>query len=364
LFLVFSSILLAGILSGQTITVTQPTTGVTWNSGGTYTITWTKTGQMDTNVKINLHQGSNHILTISDSAPNTGTFQWTVPTTLAAGTYQIRVRTLIGAVAGDSQPFTISKVQLVQVRAEAAQQAANLFKRPKLTISNVAVNSNNEGFVITFGYKNSGTGSLPKASEMPVKPTYRVLIDNVVLSQGNLFIPESPAPPGWAVDTFHGGTIKFSTGTNSGGFDLNWHLGNTLTVFINENKVGGMESDSDTRNLRQMALQTGYDAMINNITADWTQHTVSILIKIEGPIGSGKEFQFIHSGACNFDNTVKIIPGQILYTINHKLDCLQYRTSYYFEGTLLIKLTGTNTLDHKDIDHRNNSFIKTFTFTK
>ena len=120
--------------------------------------------------------------------------------------------------------------------------------------------------MITFGYKNSGTAPLPKSSEMPVKPDYRVLIDNREVARGSLIFPAFQAPPGWEVPSFYGTEIKFQT---SGLFDYGWTIGNLVTVKINENEVNGMAGDSESYNLKPMALNESYDVMITGATLDW-----------------------------------------------------------------------------------------------
>ncbi len=91
----------------QTITVTSPHSGDTWNKGRTYTIRWTKSGTMNANVKIRLIQNGTKILGITDSTPNNGSYSWTIPANIPDGTYQIRVKTIDNAVSDDSDSFTI-----------------------------------------------------------------------------------------------------------------------------------------------------------------------------------------------------------------------------------------------------------------
>ena len=100
------------------------------------------------------------------------------------------------------------------------------------------------GFVITFSYKNSGTGPLPKSSEMPEKPDYRVLIDSKEVARGKLFIPAFEAQPGWEVPSFFGYEIKYRDASLRRKLDDR----QLVTVIINENKVNGMASDSKTYN--------------------------------------------------------------------------------------------------------------------
>ncbi len=92
----------------QSITVTNPHSGQTWYKGNTYTITWTKSGSMNANVKIRLYQGGVKILSITNSTPNNGSYSWPVPNSLPSGTYKIRVKTIDNAVYDDSEVFEIA----------------------------------------------------------------------------------------------------------------------------------------------------------------------------------------------------------------------------------------------------------------
>ncbi len=94
----------------QNIKIKSPHSGDTWYKGQTYTITWTKTGTMNSNVKIRLIQNGTKILGITDLTPNNGTFNWPIPANLVSGTYYIRVKTIDNAVYDDGEEFTITNV--------------------------------------------------------------------------------------------------------------------------------------------------------------------------------------------------------------------------------------------------------------
>ncbi len=98
-----SLLLLAASGWSQTITVTQPSAGAVWKKGETRTIQWTKQGSTGANVRIALRAlGQNDpILVIADPAPNSGSFAWTIPASVTAGTYYIRVRSKSNAQATD-----------------------------------------------------------------------------------------------------------------------------------------------------------------------------------------------------------------------------------------------------------------------
>jgi len=74
---------------GNALTVVSPNGGEVWAKGTTHTISWT-TGGIGGNVYVDvLKSGS---LVWWRSAPNTGSFSWTIPTTLASGSdYKVRI---------------------------------------------------------------------------------------------------------------------------------------------------------------------------------------------------------------------------------------------------------------------------------
>ncbi len=100
-------------LSAQSIGITSPAPGVKWCKGQAQTITWMKNGTMNGMIKIRLFDasGTNSILSVIDSALNSGSFTWTPPTTLADGHYVIRVRTVDNAVLGNSSVFSVQSCQ-------------------------------------------------------------------------------------------------------------------------------------------------------------------------------------------------------------------------------------------------------------
>jgi Ser-Thr-rich glycosyl-phosphatidyl-inositol-anchored membrane family len=93
------------------ITVTAPTTGVSWARGSTHAITWSSTGGPGANVKIQLLQSGVVVKTITTSvSTSAGTFTWKVPSTLSpATTYQIKIVSTTNAkVFGISGKFSIT----------------------------------------------------------------------------------------------------------------------------------------------------------------------------------------------------------------------------------------------------------------
>ncbi len=95
-------------LPSSSLTVTAPAAGAVWTKGSTKTIAWTKSGKQSATVKIQLYRGTTKVLDISAGTPNDGSFPWSIPASLAAGTnYKIRITTADGYVSDDSALFKI-----------------------------------------------------------------------------------------------------------------------------------------------------------------------------------------------------------------------------------------------------------------
>ncbi|MBI5102040.1 MAG: Ig-like domain-containing protein [Nitrospirae bacterium] len=96
------------------IRVTYPSEAEVLTRGSSYQIQWTYTGNPGSSVKIELYEGGVYKNAIASSVPKgtngSGSYQWTVPPTIAAGgSYRIRVTgTTSGAYFGESgNDFTI-----------------------------------------------------------------------------------------------------------------------------------------------------------------------------------------------------------------------------------------------------------------
>jgi hypothetical protein len=84
------------------ITVTSPTTAVTWLHGSLQEITW-NSSQCSSEVAIELLLNGNTCATIADAAPNTGHYQWVAQQCLGSSSgYQVRVTDLIGGNGDES----------------------------------------------------------------------------------------------------------------------------------------------------------------------------------------------------------------------------------------------------------------------
>ncbi len=347
-------------ISNAKITVTEPSHDVTWNPGEAHLIQWTHTGPMANYVRISLwpEQGG-PLYYAAESTDNDGSFSWTIPLNVIPTKYKLMIRAVDGFPVGKSPSITIgSGARALNPKLE---RPPNLLTFPALSISDVKLTADDEGFVIIFGYKNSGTGPLPKSSEMPEKPDYRVLIDNQEVARGRLIFPAFQAPPGWEVPSFYGYRIRYPFL-----FNYSWTIGNLITVKINENKVNGMAGDSRTYNLKPMALNVSYDVMITGATLDWGTGILKTDIRIDGDFGSYEQIYLFDAhpnyfaGTPVFEIRANIIPGRRFYTLSRKREGLKGQTEHTVSlGVLLLKGSGAQDLV-RDIEHRNNIFEKTF----
>lgn len=99
-------------LSSPNIAVTSPTSGIDWQMGSMYDITWTS--NIQDNIKIELFKGGTLVAvngTISSVTSNTGSHSWTLPTTYVPGSdYTIKVSSAIdGNINAFSDQFSISE---------------------------------------------------------------------------------------------------------------------------------------------------------------------------------------------------------------------------------------------------------------
>ncbi len=115
----FSLLALAGMLCGQTITVTSPVGGEHWLSGSHHNITWIYGGLPDTNmVKLLLYCNGTLLGSIAENVAigsnGSGTYDWTVGKlgSTAVDGYKVRIRRMASAQPyGESpQAFSITRI--------------------------------------------------------------------------------------------------------------------------------------------------------------------------------------------------------------------------------------------------------------
>jgi hypothetical protein len=379
LFLCTLFVICAAFVGAQTVTVTKPAAGQTVLKEEICHILWTKNGTMPGLVRISLRNSQTlaEVLLIADNAANSGSFDWLVPKSIPDGTYVIRVKVKDAAVQDDSGSFPLHGAQpsgpSVVQRTPMADKVGpiGLLGKPTLSISGAGLVVYSDSFRITFAYKNSGTGNLPKSSEMPVKPNFRVLVDGNLLNQGNLTIPAFPAQPGWEMPSYYGGEIKLPGAAE---WDPQWKIGNSLVIYINENKVNGMAGDTKTYDLKKLALGYAFDAFVAGAAYMWNTENLTVTVHIDGPFGNARKFRlyssgsgsnefYVDAGQGGFMEEHDLVPGKHDYLITHKVH-LPNQAANSFDtwiGVFVVKSTD-NYPDQHDLDHPNN--IKKYHFQR
>jgi hypothetical protein len=298
----------------QGITVTSPNGNETLVLGKQWPITWT--ANVTVKVKIQLIRPGGAIVGVivtnlaSDSSP----YPWTIGRIAAgiapAGSYRIRVIAMDGSSQDASdKSFTIAAGEQPPANPPAVfhplhEPAAPLgLKFPRMEVSGIGLAPNTEGFAIIFSYKNAGKAAWPRASEVPVKPSYRVLLDGQETASGSLYIPAFPAQPGWEQWGYNGGQVNLPTWGSYifNGLTLHekysalmlWHVGTKITVHINENKVMGMDSHELTKDLRSLLREHYYDLDLSEASYDWNTHKLNILVLLSGKIPSNRSFNLV-----------------------------------------------------------------------
>jgi len=94
------------------ITVTSPNGGEAWQRGSIHPITWTSSGDVGSNVKIEVLKSGILVQTLSSSTPNDGSFSWTISPGLVNGPdYRIRINSTTAAFTDSSNSnFAITAV--------------------------------------------------------------------------------------------------------------------------------------------------------------------------------------------------------------------------------------------------------------
>ncbi len=105
------------IRGGGTITVTSPSSGDIWYTGGQYTIRWNSTGSIS-RVRIELYRGSTLVRTIASSTSNDGSYTWRVDNDLSeSSSYRIKISDASNSSVYDySDYFQIKRPRITVTR--------------------------------------------------------------------------------------------------------------------------------------------------------------------------------------------------------------------------------------------------------
>lgn len=94
----------------KTLSLTSPGSGINLAVGDNLAVRWTSnyTGAPGQKVKIELYKGGTLKQTMANSAPNNGSFDWTVPATIGPGNdYQVRLSDVSGSPSVISESFIL-----------------------------------------------------------------------------------------------------------------------------------------------------------------------------------------------------------------------------------------------------------------
>lgn len=101
-------------IANPAVTVTSPSSGDTFQSGGSTTVTWTSS--TSGNMRIDLYKGSTLITALDNNAVDDGSQTVTFPNINTAGSdYSIRVTNIISSINDSSDNFTITAADFITV---------------------------------------------------------------------------------------------------------------------------------------------------------------------------------------------------------------------------------------------------------
>jgi len=151
-----------------TITVTSPPKGVTWQAGSTQTIGWTSSGSV-TSVRVELWMGATLTNMVTQNAPNTGSYSWTIPyQKKAADNYRIKIVSTDNSCHGfSSGHFSINNWKYqVAVKINATKATSSLAHHQ------VLLELNTSSF--QFSHTNPGGADLRFSSNAVITSTFNL----------------------------------------------------------------------------------------------------------------------------------------------------------------------------------------------
>lgn len=165
------------------INVTYPNlAGVSWERGSQHTITWTTDGDPISNVKIEIVKGISYQL-IAASAPNTGSYTWTVPSD-----QELRPDCLIGITATNNESVRdYSDNQFAIVPATTVNKPNLVYGSYSCVPSTF---TEGQSASIRFVVRNSGVASSPAShARLTVSP------GNDINKSDDYWVPEKKSVP-------------------------------------------------------------------------------------------------------------------------------------------------------------------------
>lgn len=148
------------------ITVTSPNTASSWGVNTAHDITWDKSAASGVNVKIVLYKGVSAI-NIVPSTPNDGSYLWTLPANLAAGSdYKIKVMSTDGKVFDFSDNFSVVRTSSTSTNPPSSSTltvqssvSSSTINVAQLVTFRSLVSGGNSSYRYTWSGACIGTGS-------------------------------------------------------------------------------------------------------------------------------------------------------------------------------------------------------------
>ena len=243
---------IATTLKPGTITVTKPVSSDWWVRGQSYAINWNYTGDLSSPVVITLMNsiGTSFIKTIADPAPNTGSFQWTIPADTPEGQSLVRVKLKDANVQGDSKGFTLAAAlppNPISVTKPALNETWLKGQPYTVVWTCTGINPNQVGISLINPYTKAlvktiadpapNTGSYPwtVAADIPANMSYSIRVKAVgmdVAGDSKSFFIKDPPPTGIIVTMPDKNSNWKSTGTYNITWTKNGTMPNTVKIML------------------------------------------------------------------------------------------------------------------------------------
>lgn len=197
--------------TAKSLTVTSPSDGQTLQAGTSKQITWTLNGNSSSSgLKISLYGGTPYVSqVIATNVPNTGYYQWNIPTTISTGKYYIIVEDPNNYNVYDDTDgyFTINNPNQVTANESTNRDVKRLLNIKLLASAlEMYFNDNNS-------YPNSLTQLVGKY--IPVLPVAETPVDGTCSSAQNNFVYTS-----YGANSY---TLTFCLGATTGGYSGGAH---------------------------------------------------------------------------------------------------------------------------------------------
>jgi len=229
------------LIDANYITITSPNGGETWQIGTSQSITWNE--NITENVKIDLYKAGTFTSTIVSSAASSGTYSWTLPNTLSAGSdYKIRITGVTTTTLYDESDasFTINAVPNITVLSPNGSETWQLGTSQSITWSdNIAENVKIDLYkagtfnsTIISSVASSGTYSWTLPTTLTAGSDYKIRITGVTTTS---LYDESNA--NFTIDAVPNITVTTPNGSET------WQMGSAQSITWSDNIAENVKID-------------------------------------------------------------------------------------------------------------------------